>query len=553
MNINTLSHHIFNLSNQDLPRLDFLRKISTLLVEFSNCDAIELWLREKDTYVRCQLNQQTEDSFQYQIVASEKNKEGIIVPKLMDKSIIDKLRVDIIRGKYDSTITGFTKKGSFWTNNMEIPQAVIQNYEGYKKPIGVDNCSFAIITLIFGDKNIGILQLMSNRKNYFTKDLINSYERVVLNMGIAIENQRSQAALRERVKELTCLYKIAQLTERKDMSLEEVLQCIVEFIPPAWQYPEITAGRIFLDGHTYSTSGFQEKKRKQTANIIVNNNRRGIVTVVYQESRPKLDEGPFIKEERNLINTIAKQIALIVEQREVEKDRSRLQEQLRHADRLATIGQLAAGVAHELNEPLGNILGFAQLTQKTPDLSDQIHHDLDEIVNASIHAREVIKKLMLFARQMPYKISQVNLNKVVENSLSFLESRCTKSGIEVKRLLIPNIPEITGDEVQLNQVLVNLVVNSIQAMESGGKLTIKTSADKKNIFLLIEDTGIGIKKEEMKRIFLPFFTTKDVSEGTGLGLSVVHGIVASHKGSINVESQVGQGTRFKIKLPITPS
>jgi len=154
---------------------------------------------------------------------------------------------------------------------------------------------------------------------------------------------------------------------------------------------------------------------------------------------------------------------------------------------------------------------------------------------------------------MPHKITQVDLNKVVNDGLSFLESRCTKAGIEVVRLLSPNLPKITGDEVQLNQVLVNLVVNSIQAMAEGGRLTIKTQTDNGNVLLTVEDKGIGISEEDIKRIFIPFFTTKEVDEGTGLGLAVVHGIVMSHKGSIKVKSKVNQGTRFVIQLPIRPT
>lgn len=551
MNFQALSRQILDLSNRNLSRVDFLREISSVLIEFSGCDAIELWLKERDRYIHCRLGQGDEEPFRYRIVPAEEIGKDLVLRKAQGKSIIDRLRNDIMRGEYDPLLPGFTNSGNFWSGDTDTLPPLFDKSEEYEDHVGGGHGSLALISLMSGDRNIGVLQLMSGKKNYFIETEFTSYERLASTLGIAIENQRTQADLRERVKELTCLYNIAKISERKDISLEEILHRIVGFIPPAWQYPEITVGRIILEGKSFTTPRFQDGSQKQVANIVVNNEKCGIVEVVYLETRPELDEGPFIEEERSLINTIAKQIALIVEQREVEKERSRLREQLRHADRLATIGQLGAGVAHELNEPLGNILGFAQLAQKSPDLPDQVNKDLNEIVNASIHAREVIKKLMLFARQVPSKISQVNLNKVVENSLSFLESRCAKSGIEVERLLSPDIPDITGDEVQLNQVLVNLVVNSIQAMADGGKLTIRTYADDGYVSLEVADTGIGIKKEHIRRIFLPFFTTKDVREGTGLGLAVVHGIVTSHRGSIKVDSQEGQGSLFKIKLPVT--
>jgi signal transduction histidine kinase len=139
----------------------------------------------------------------------------------------------------------------------------------------------------------------------------------------------------------------------------------------------------------------------------------------------------------------------------------------------------------------------------------------------------------------------------VEEGLYFFESRCAKEGIELVRLLSPNLPRITADAAQLQQVLVNLVVNSIQAMPQGGKLTLQTLSDDGYVSLVVEDTGMGMSEEVQKQIFVPFYTTKEVGEGTGLGLSVVHGIVSSHSGKIEVKSKEGEGTRFEIKLPIS--
>jgi len=362
--------------------------------------------------------------------------------------------------------------------------------------------------------------------------------------------QAQYAALRERVKELTCLYGLAQLAERPGITVEEILQGIVELLPAAWQYPEITAGRIAIDGRSYVTAGFEEADQMQSAPIMVSGKRRGRVDVVYARERPALDEGPFLKEERSLIDAIARHIALIVERREVDEDRFRLQEQLRHAERLATVGQLAAGVAHELNEPLGNILGFAQLAGKHPGLPEQVARDLEKIVATSLHARQIINNLMLFSRQMPPQKARVDLNTVLEEGLDFLGPRCAKNGIAVVRKLSPELPEITADASQLRQVFVNLVVNAIYAMPRGGALTVTTRASGDRVVLSVEDTGIGMSRQALKQIFIPFFTTKDVDEGTGLGLPVVHGIVTSHGGTIHVESAPGQGARFDIELPM---
>lgn len=362
--------------------------------------------------------------------------------------------------------------------------------------------------------------------------------------------RESEHALQERVKELTCLYNLALLAEEPGKSFEEILQGIAKLIPPAWQYPKITHGRILLDDQVYHSPGFKVGSQSQTAGIYVRGEKRGNIEVFYTKKMPEIYEGPFLKEERNLIDALAKQVGLIVERREAEKEKMRLQEQLRHADRLATIGQLAAGIAHELNEPLGNILGFAQLALKCEGISGQAEQDISKIVSASLYSREIIKKLMLFARQTPPKKTRVDLNDIVKEGIEFLKIRAAKERVKIICRLSSKLPKITADSAQLNQVLVNLVVNAIQAMPQGGTLTIQTASKKNRLILHVKDTGVGMSKEIMKNIFLPFYTTKDVGQGTGLGLAVVHGIVRSHGGTINVESQEGKGSCFEIQLPV---
>ncbi len=363
------------------------------------------------------------------------------------------------------------------------------------------------------------------------------------------EDSSSRLALRERVKELTCLYRITQIAGRPRITMEEILRETVELLPPAWLYPAIASARIVLDGRPYKTRRYREGAWKQKAELIVGGKERGSVEVFYSEKRPELDEGPFLKEERNLIDAVTRQLALIVERREAEAGRMELLDQLRHSDRLATIGQLAAGVAHELNEPLGNILGFAQLAKKVPDLPEQAARDLENIVTASLHAREIVKKLLFFTRQMPTRMTRTNLNEVIEQGLYLVEARCAKGEVELVRELSTKLPEITADPSQLNQVLINLVVNALQAMPEGGRLTVKTGVRDGSVLLIVEDTGGGMSEEVMEHIFDPFFTTKEVDQGTGLGLPVVHGIVTSHGGAIRVKSKVGRGTRFEVRLP----
>ena len=553
----SFSREILDHINKSMPRIDFLRKILKALLEFSGCDTVEIFLKENGNLMNYRILQKDKNSFQYNSISLNLNfaKES---PGISQKNdVISQLCINIMERRIDKALSVFSTRGSFWTNNMEDTFNNIlisdKEYKNNSWNTNTECISLALIPLLFVDNIIGIIQLMSRQPNYFTEDEIEQYEGVSQNLGIVLVNHNAQSALLERVKELTCLYNIAQLTDQQELSVTEILKRIVKLLPPAWQYPESTVGSIELDGHIFSTAEFKQNGQMQTADIIVNGKWRGVVKIVYLEKKPELDEGPFLREERNLIDAIARQITFIVEQKEAEENKLNLQEQIRHADRLATIGQLGAGVAHELNEPLGNILGFAQLIKKCPALPDVANQDADKIIAATLNAREVIKKLLLFARQMPPKKDKINLNQIISDGLYFFETRCAKGSIELVRLPLPNLPEIIGDQVQLNQVLVNLVVNAIQAMPNGGKLTIVTDVENDYVNLVIKDTGSGMSKEVIEKIFEPFFTTKDINEGTGLGLAVVHGIITSHQGRIKVSSIVGEGTRFEIKLPIPKS
>lgn len=360
----------------------------------------------------------------------------------------------------------------------------------------------------------------------------------------------TETALRERVKELACLYGISELAHQDNLSLNELLENVLKLIPPAWQYPEYTIARIILDNNHFNSAEFHDLPYRQSEKIIINGQQRGAIEVFYIKAMPDADEGPFLKEERKLIQAIARKLDLIIERKEAAEKMKLLQEQIRHADRLATIGELTAGIAHEINEPLGNILGFAQLAIKN-NLPHKTKLDLEKIIKAALNAREIIKKLMYFSHQMPQRFEKLDLNHIIKEAMYFLESRCSKENIIVSYSLSEKLPLIIADAIQLNQVIVNIVVNAIQAMPEGGRLTLSTLYNPEFVALTVEDTGAGISDDIKQHIFKPFFTTKEIDKGTGLGLSVVHGIVTAHKGEIKVESTKGKGTKFEIKFPAT--
>jgi len=360
----------------------------------------------------------------------------------------------------------------------------------------------------------------------------------------------SRAKLSERVKELTCLYGIAQIASNPDLPIERKLADIARILPPAWQYPRQACARITIDERVFQSPGFRHGARRQTAEIRIGGRNRGAVEVHYRDGRGFPQVHPFLDEEQNLIDNIAGQIAFMIEHEEARAAKTELQEQLIRADRLSAIGQLAAGVAHELNEPLNTILGLAQLVQKMPGLPAQSLTDLDKITEASLHARSIIRELLVFARQGKPGRAQVNLNRIIMDELALFEALCGKSCVEIRRIVDPDLPEITADKSQIRQVISNLIVNALQAMPGGGVLTLQTFFDASTVSLAVEDNGIGMSSEIKENVFMPFFTTKDVDQGTGLGLSVAHGIVTLHKGEIRVESEKGRGSRFLVTFPL---
>ena len=361
-----------------------------------------------------------------------------------------------------------------------------------------------------------------------------------------------KAELIEKIRILNCLYQISELVVDSTNAFEKTIQAIVDLLPQTFEQPEKVAAAIILGETRYKSHGFKPFKTSAQKSIMVNGEVRGQLEIgcIEEGLFASSSEGDCTIEENNLLEAVTKKIAYIIDRKETFDKRKILEEQLRHADRLATIGQLAAGIAHELNNPLGDILGFAQLASNHPDLDEDVYQDLVKIVKSTLYAREIIKKVLYFGRQTHPKEAKTDLNKLIGEWIDFFESRCAKSGIQIVVERDEGLPNVNGDPAQLNQVFVNVVVNAIQAMPNSGTLTIKTMSHNGWVSILVEDTGQGIEEENMNKIFLPFFTTKEVDEGTGLGLSVVYGIVNEHGGTIEVDSKKGQGSTFTIKLPV---
>ncbi len=231
----------------------------------------------------------------------------------------------------------------------------------------------------------------------------------------------------------------------------------------------------------------------------------------------------------------------LTEQKEIQN----LEKQLLQADKLATIGQLASGVAHEINNPLGNISLYAQMLLKKIE-DESTRNKLNIINDEAIRAAHIVKGLLDFARPSEPIMSPTDINEEINKLLNILKPELKYIRVNT---ILPQLPLIDCDPGQISQVIMNILTNSIQAITVNGNIAIETRVENNNVEIIITDNGSGIPEENLNKIFDPFFTTKKPGEGTGLGLSISYGIIKRHNGSIDVKSQVGIGTTFIIKLP----
>ena len=230
-------------------------------------------------------------------------------------------------------------------------------------------------------------------------------------------------------------------------------------------------------------------------------------------------------------------------------ERKRIQEHLQKAERLAELGTLASGMAHEIGTPMNVILGRAEyLFQRTAD--EGMKKGLTTIITQVERITKVMNQLLAFARRRPVERRAVDLGEIVEDSLEMFQERIAHSSITVEKSIEANLPSVHADRDQLIQVLINLVVNSFHAMPEGGRLRLSLTREGRHVCLGVSDTGHGMPEEICAKVFEPFFTTKDFGKGTGLGLTVVKGIIEDHGGTIEVESVVDKGTTFWIRLPL---
>jgi len=333
------------------------------------------------------------------------------------------------------------------------------------------------------------------------------------------------------------------------------------------------AGRVAFTGKPLLLTKTEEEKRLESQrnredeinsaiSVPLRIEERIVGTLnVSETSRPQ----QFTDDDLRSLNLFADQAALALEkaqlyrdsQKQLEKllsvldELGRTQAQLVHSEKLASLGVLAGGVAHEINNPLMVILGRTELLLMNQDLAEPMRKDLDTICHETQRIATIVENLLAFSRKSRQeKIEKVQINEVLLRTLMLGEHQLTVGNVKVTKELDQNLPQIDANAGQLQQVLMNLIINAHHAMPEGGDLVVRTGQLPDNrVFVEIADTGSGISEEDLNRIFDPFFTTKEEGKGTGLGLAVSRNIIEGHRGEIGVQSAVGVGTTFRVILP----
>lgn len=260
-----------------------------------------------------------------------------------------------------------------------------------------------------------------------------------------------------------------------------------------------------------------------TASIIYEDGEEIATMAIFQDLRPKI---------------------------EAEKKLEKARRQLVQAEKMASVGRLAAGVAHELNNPLGGIIMYSLLALEQMPQEGMAYENLKKVVALGERCKKIVKGLLDFSRQREPEMERVDVNEIIEETFSLLKPQALFQNIDVVKSLDPALPPIMGDRSHLQQVFMNLSLNAAEAMEEGGQLMVVSSCRGGEVEVAFQDTGCGIPPEDIEKVFEPFFTRKSDQNGTGLGLAVSHGIISKHGGTISVNSKLGRGTTFTIKLPV---
>lgn len=398
-----------------------------------------------------------------------------------------------------------------------------------------------------------------DKEKYFTAGTKNS-PRVT---GKASESELRELAhkLSERVKELNCLYGISKLIEERNSSFDEILQGVVNLIPPAWQYPEITCACIRLKNSRFKTANFRETSWKQAETIMVDGEKFGTIEVYYLAEKPESDEGPFLKEERNLIHVIAERLGHIIE-RKIAGDslQSLYEEEKKLRKRLQTEMQrrvdFTRNLIHELKTPLTSLVATSQLlvdeerNKKLGKLAEYVWESANNLNNRIDELHDVVKGEI---GKLELDLKPLDIGKTLRSIVEETQALAKQEGISINLKLAESLPEVYADAVRVRQIVLNLLNNAFKYAAEGGKVNIKATVKSSSVTVEVQDRGPGITEQEQKYLFDPDYqigASDKRSGGLGIGLNLCKLLTELHGGKIWIRSKPGKGASFFFTLPL---
>lgn len=307
-----ISYEILKIANQEVQRSIFLKEISTIIKDWLECSELTFLLKLQKSESQFELINSTKNGFDFKIVNIDD-----LSNHLREKEI-HSLWMSILKDRFEHSSSFFTDKGTFWTinfGNFAIPYrqklGIVANNNNPKQ---FGDYSLLIIPFLYSNDRVGLIQLKNVKRQVFSSLGTNLLEEFAQTLSAILINQYTQSLLQERVKELAFLYELAKVTKQREISLREMLNQIINIIPSAWQYPEITSVRITINGTEYTSSNTGESVHVMASDIIVDSEKIGKIEIIYTKNCPEINEGPFFKEERNLLDNIATEIASIIKQ-----------------------------------------------------------------------------------------------------------------------------------------------------------------------------------------------------------------------------------------------